>query len=101
MNYGIAGFDITYYFVNALRIYGPRFILSLDDYHPDLVGEGIRFSRVTSYGGYENEQITFYQFTPEMNIEKIEVPEAPGKRFFFRPLEDRRRRFLDYDRDWD
>ncbi len=100
INYGVSGFEMAYYFINALRIYGPRFILSLDDYHPDLVCGGFRFSRVTSYGGYENEQVNFYQFTPGMRIEKIEVPEPPRRRFFFRPLEDRRRRFLNDEIDW-
>jgi len=99
IHYGIAGFDLTFYFVNALRLYGPRFILSLDDYHPDLVNDCYRFTRVTPYGGYENEQIAFYQFTPEMNIREIEVPEPLRRRFFFRPFEDRRRKYLDVDPD--
>jgi len=98
INYGIAGYDITFYFINALRLYGSRFILSLDEYQPDLVMEPYNFSRVSSAGGFENAQITFYQFTPEMNIGKIEVPDLPVKSFFFRPLEDRRRRFLYFDR---
>ena len=43
LNYGIAGFDITLYFVNALRVYGPRFILKLDEYDPKLVLDGYKF----------------------------------------------------------
>ena len=97
VNYGTAGFDLTFYFINALRLYGPRFMLSLDDYRPDLVNNGYSFSRVTPYGGFENDHIDFYQFTPEKNIEKIEVPEPPKRRFFFWPLEDRRRKYLDID----
>lgn len=101
INFGIAGYDMTFYFINALRLYGKAFILSLDGYQPDLVMEPFNFSRVSSAGGFENTQITFYQFTPEMNIKEIEVPELPVKNFFFRPLEDRRRKYLNYDYDLD
>jgi LysM repeat protein len=92
INYGIIGYDMTYYFINALRLNGPRFILSLDEYEPRLIQNTFRFHRVTNAGGYENEQITFYKFSPDMSIKKIEVPELPVRNFFFRPIEDNRRR---------
>ena len=98
INYGIAGFDMTLYFTNALRIYGQRFILHLDEYDPELVLDPYRFSRVTSAGGYENTRITFHQFHPDMTITEFTVPELPVRDFFFRPFEDRRRRYLNYDR---
>ena len=56
INYGITGYDMTLYFMNALKIYGPRFILSLDEYEPELVLDSYRFSRVSSSGGYENSK---------------------------------------------
>ncbi|MCK5137660.1 MAG: LysM peptidoglycan-binding domain-containing protein [Bacteroidales bacterium] len=99
INYGIVGYDMTFYFINALRLYGPRFILSLDEYQPGLVQNSYSFSRVTSAGGYENKEITFYQFSPDMSIGEIEVPELPVRSFFFRPMEDRRKRYLNLDRD--
>jgi len=98
INYGIAGFDMTLYFTNALRIYGQRFILHLDEYDPELVLDPYRFSRVTSAGGYENTRITFHQFRPDMTITGFTVPELPVRDFFFRPFEDRKRRYLNYDR---
>ncbi len=52
INYGIAGYDITLYFTNALRLYGQRFILSLDEYDPELVLDPYHFTRVTNAGGY-------------------------------------------------
>jgi LysM repeat protein len=97
INYGIAGYDITFYFTNALRVYGRRFILSLDEYHPEMVLDPYSFSRVTSAGGYENTRITFYQFRPDMSITEFEVPELPVRSFFFRPLDDRKRRYFNYD----
>ena len=94
INYGIIGYDMTFYFMNALRLHGPRFILSLDEYQPELVQDPFDFSRINNAGGYENSHLTFYQFLPDMSIEEIEVPELPTRYFFFRPLEDRRRKFL-------
>jgi LysM repeat protein len=102
INYGIAGYDMTLYFLNALRIYGSRFILSLDEYHPELIQGTIQFDRLSRGGGYENTNITFYQFAPGMTIHKIEVPELPERNYFFRPVDDwKRRRYLNKDRQRD
>ena len=95
INYGILGHDMTLYFLNALRTHGRRFILELDDYHPRLVQGPYSFSRVSGNGGYENSHISFYQYLPDMSIQEFRVPPLPQPDFFFRPVEDqRRRRFL-------
>lgn len=98
VNYGIAAYDMTLYFLNALRLYGPRFILSLEEYHPDLVQGTIGFDRLSRRGGYENTNITFYQFAPDMTIHKIVVPELPRPRYFFRPMEEERDLWENRDR---
>lgn len=92
INYGILGHDMTYYFLNALRIHGRRFILDLDDYHPKLVQEPYSFSRISGNGGYENSRISFYQFQPDMSIKEFMVPSLPERNFFFRPVDDSRKR---------
>ncbi len=97
INYGIAGYDITFYFLNALRLYGSRFILSLDKYEPDMVQDRFYFSRISSSGGYENSNISYYQFLPDMTIDKIEVPPLPRRHLFFRPLDDRKRKYLNFE----
>lgn len=96
MNYGIEGFDITFYFMNALREFGPRFILSLDEYDPQLVLDQYHFSRISSSGGYENSKISFYQFRPDMSIVEFEVPELPRHDFFFVPMDRRERNYMDF-----
>ncbi len=96
INYGITGFDITLYFVNALREFGPRFILSLDEYKPPMVLDPYDFSRVSSAGGYENSMISFYQFRSDMSIIEFEVPELPRRDFFFVPMDDGKRKYLDF-----
>lgn len=98
-NYGILGYDMSLYFLNALKIYGRRFILSLDQYQPGLVQGSYRFNRISRGGGYENTNISFYRFLPDMSIQKFEVPPLPEKTYYFRPTEDRmKRRYLNKDR---
>jgi LysM repeat protein len=99
INYGILGHDMTLYFLNALRIYGRRFILELDDYQPELVQGPYTFRRFSGGGGYENSQINFYRFIPDMSIQEFEVPPLPEKNYFFRPMEDRMRRKYLYRED--
>jgi hypothetical protein len=96
INYGIEGFDITLYFVNALREFGPRFILSLDEYNPPLVLDSYNFSRVSPSGGYENDKISFYQFRTDMSIVEFKVPELPRRDFFFTPMDDGKQEYLDF-----
>ncbi len=92
INYGIVGYDMTFYFLNALKLHGPKFILSLDSPQTGLVQESYKFNRVNNAGGYENENIKFYQFSPEMTIQEIEVPELPVRNYFYTPLKDPRKR---------
>lgn len=95
INYGIIGYDMTFYFANALRLQGRRFIVSLRDYHPTLVQAPYHFNRVNGMGGYENDHLTFYQYAPDMSIKMIEVPPLPERDLFFKPREDEdTRRFL-------
>jgi len=99
MNYGILGCDMTFYFLNALRTYGSRFILELDDYQPRMVQGPYTFERLSRRGGFQNTHINFYRFAPDMSIQKVEVPELPAKHFYFSPMEDRtRRRYLNLER---
>jgi LysM repeat protein len=99
INYGIMGYDMSFYYLNALRKEGSRFILKLDNYHPDLVQGTFKLKRVSNAGGYENENTRFYQFSPDMKIRKIEVPDYPPRMYYFKPIEDpHKRRFLNMDR---
>ena len=91
MNYGIIGYDLSFYFLNALRSHGSRFILSLDDIHPGLVQTGYQFKRINNSGGYENQNLKFYQFSPDMSIQQIQVPEYPVPHYFFSPMENPRK----------
>ncbi len=95
MNFGIIGHDMTLYFLRALKQEGARFVLSPPEERNGLVQGPFRFYHVNPAGGFENRNIQFYQFSPQMDIKPIEVPDYPPRGFFFRPLDDpRERRFL-------
>ncbi len=97
-SYGILGYDISYYFLDALRRFGPRFILHLNEFESGQVQIPYRFARVSNRGGFENTEMQFYQFTPDLDIRKIEVPDVPRPHYFFRPIPDpRERRYLNKD----
>ncbi len=99
VNYGILGYDMSFYFLNALRLYGPRFILSLDEYRPGLIQGPFQFERFSGNGGYENVHTTFYQFMPDMSIKQIEVPDLPLRHYFFSPIDDQqKRKYLNKER---
>ncbi len=79
-----------------LREFGPRFILSLDEYNPPLVLDSYHFSRLSPSGGYENSKISFYQFRTDMSIIEFKVPELPQRNYFFTPMDDMKREYLDF-----
>jgi hypothetical protein len=56
------------------------------------VQDGYQFKRVNNAGGYENVNLNFYQFMPDMSIRQIPVPEYPTTDMFFRPIEDPHKR---------
>ncbi len=60
INYGIIGYDMTFYFTNALRLYGSRFMLSLSDYQPDLVQKVI-----------SRQPATFHEVVKLANAEQL------------------------------
>ncbi|PID92986.1 MAG: hypothetical protein CSA96_01060 [Bacteroidetes bacterium] len=92
INYGIAGHDITFYFLKALDVYGPRFILELDDFSPGLVLTPYQFERVSEAGGFENTAFRFYQFTPSLELRSLALPDYPVEHYFFKPMDNRRGR---------
>ncbi len=72
--YGIWGYDVTYYFINALKKYGKNFEYCLDDYNPHLIQSNFKFERMSNWGGMYNTGLFILNFTPEyeLKVKKIE-----------------------------
>jgi len=72
--YGIWGYDVTYYFINALKKYGKNFEYCLDGYNPHLIQSNFKFERMSNWGGMYNTGLFILNFTPEyeLKVKKIE-----------------------------
>ncbi len=68
--YGIWGFDVAYYFINARVLYGPEFEYCLDKYKAKQLQFNFNFKRVANWGGFYNTGLFELQFTPQLNIER-------------------------------
>lgn len=61
-DYAFQGFDIGWYFLNALRLYGNDMIEALADYDIPLLQTRFLFERKDEFTGYENTFWNIYQF---------------------------------------
>jgi LysM repeat protein len=87
-NYGTVGYDLSMYFLSALKRYGPRFILHLNEHNVDAMVFDYRFGRISPSGGYENRNLHYYHFNEQMEVEEIQMPERPPIHQYLRPAGD-------------
>ena len=66
--YGIWGYDVSYYFINALKTYGKNFEYCLDEYHPKLIQSNFKFQRISNWGGMYNMGLFIMHFTPDYQM---------------------------------
>ena len=73
---------MPFYFLMAMRQYGPRFIKHLDDIYIPQLFSPFKFVRVSRGGGYENEGLDYYQYNRSFDVEKIALPAKPEMHYF-------------------
>ncbi len=61
--FGMWGYDVTFYFVGAIKAYGPQFAKCLGQYRPSLVQSNFRFVHLTNWGGASNNGLIKIHFT--------------------------------------
>ena len=71
--YGIWGYDVSYYFINALKTYGKNFEYCLDDYNVHLIQSNFKFKHISNWGGMYNTGLFILNFTPDFRLESWEV----------------------------
>lgn len=72
--YGFLGFDIFYYFLNALKSFGPDFTTCLPYMKINLVQSDFMFRKLNKEGGFENHGLSIIRFNKDYSIVKLNGP---------------------------
>lgn len=71
--YSFQGYDVTIYFITAMRDYGIDFQFCLPNHKTNLLQSKFGFKRVNSLGGFENRLVHIMRYTPEYEIVEVEI----------------------------
>ena len=70
--YAILGFDISYYFLKALHLYGTDMENRLSEMRYKPLQTGFKFERVNNWGGFINRKVFFVHFSRDYNLQTID-----------------------------
>lgn len=70
--YAILGFDIGYYFLKALHLYGTDMDNRLGEMEYNPIQTGFKFERVNNWGGFINRKVFFVHFSRDYELTKID-----------------------------
>lgn len=70
--YGMLGFDIGYFFLKGLSVYGTAFENRLKDIHLNPIQTAFNFDRVNNWGGFVNKKVFFVHFNRNYELVKID-----------------------------
>ncbi len=76
-SYGIQGFDVSWYFLNALFYFGNDFNACLPFLKADLVQGNYYFKKVSPSGGYMNQGVSVISYNRNFEVERINVLGQP------------------------
>ncbi|MFW6352108.1 MAG: LysM peptidoglycan-binding domain-containing protein [Bacteroidota bacterium] len=74
-NFTYLGYDISFYFGNALRIFGNQFPGCLEFYNAGLLMTDYHFVRESIYTGFQNTATKIIKYTKDYNIEVVHTDE--------------------------
>ena len=67
-NFGQQGYDVTFYFLNALKNYGRDFHNCLPELEVDLIQGNYRFEKDSPLGGYMNHGVSVITYTRNYDV---------------------------------
>ena len=70
--YAILGFDIAYYFLKAMHLYGTDIDNRLGEMKYSPLQTGFKFERVNNWGGFINRKVFFVHFSREYQLQTID-----------------------------
>ena len=72
ISYAWQGYDIAYYFLSGLAMYGNEFIQHPEIHYPDLLQTEYDFLRKESVNGFENQHLFLIRFTKDYEVKLVE-----------------------------
>ncbi|MFP4365879.1 MAG: LysM peptidoglycan-binding domain-containing protein [Bacteroidales bacterium] len=70
-HYGFQGYDIMFYFLQAMKNYGPDFQECLPIIRTELLQADFLFRKSDSRDGFENNGVTIVKYDKDMNIKRL------------------------------
>ena len=67
-NFSIQGYDVTFYFLNALKNYGRDFRQCLPYMRLNLIQGNYRFEKVSQFGGYMNHGVSLIEYQKNYDV---------------------------------
>ncbi len=82
-NLSVYGFDLLTAFVTAVGEYGRQIIYFAGELENNPILGPYKFERINDFGGHVNAYISIVKYTPDMNIQHVELESRP-QRFWYR-----------------
>ena len=70
--YAILGFDIAYYFLKAMHLYGTDVDSRIGEMKYTPLQTGFKFERVNNWGGFINRKVFFVHFSKDYELQTID-----------------------------
>ncbi len=70
-SYAWQGYDITYYFLSGLALYGKEFISHPEMHYPDLLQTEYDFARKSAGDGFENQKLYNIEYTKDYKVKLL------------------------------
>jgi LysM repeat protein/ABC-type branched-subunit amino acid transport system substrate-binding protein len=67
-NFGAQGYDVAFYFLNALKNYGKHFEACLPYMRTNLVQGNYKFEKVSPFGGYMNKGVSVINYQRDYDV---------------------------------
>ena len=72
-NFGMQGYDVAFYFLNALKNYGKDFRDCLPYLRVDLIQGNYQFEKVSQFGGYMNQGVSVISYQRDYDVVRKRV----------------------------
>jgi len=76
-NFGMQGYDVTTYFMQAILAYGNDFAKCLPYFHVPLVQGNYHFEKYAQFGGYINRGVSVIEYTRNYDVKRTRTKGVP------------------------